>query len=136
MDDDPLVARSVVRALGSAHDVVATSSGAEALAKLESGEHFDAVLCDVMMPEMTGAQLYARVEALDPQLARRFVFLTGGAFTEDAIEFLRRVAGPCLDKPFDAEQLRKAVEWAAQGPDAPLAPRMTPRPWPREDPAP
>jgi len=134
VDDDPLVARSVVRALAGAHDVVATHSGAEALARLEAGERFDAVLCDVMMPEMTGAQLHARVEARDPALSRRFIFLTGGAFTEDAIEFLRRVAGPCLDKPFDAEQLRRAVEWAARGVEAPMAPRMTPRPWRPEKP--
>jgi CheY-like chemotaxis protein/two-component sensor histidine kinase len=133
VDDDPLVARSVVRSLGTAHDVVATSSGAEALARLDAGERFDAVLCDVMMPEMTGAQLYARVEALDPQLARRFVFLTGGAFTEEDMEFLRRVSGPCLDKPFDAEQLRRALEWAARGPAA-SAPRMTPHPWRPEKP--
>jgi len=133
VDDDPLVARSVVRALGQAHDVVTTHSGAEALARLEAGARFDAVLCDVMMPEMTGAQLHARVEARDPELARRFVFLTGGAFTDEAMEFLRRVACPCLDKPFDAEQLRRALEWAGRGPEAP-APRMTPPPWRPEKP--
>ncbi|MBI5066894.1 MAG: response regulator [Deltaproteobacteria bacterium] len=134
VDDDPLVARSVVRALGGAHDVVATHSGAEALARLDAGERFDAVLCDVMMPEMTGAQLYARVEARDPQLARRFVFLTGGAFTEEAMEFLQRVAGPCLDKPFDAEQLRRALDWAARNKPDVHVPRMTPRPWRPEKP--
>jgi len=82
---------------------------------------------------MTGSQLYERVEARDPELARRFVFLTGGAFTDEAIEFLRKVAGPCLDKPFDADQLRRALDWAARGRDAPL-PRMTPRPWRPEKP--
>ena len=110
-DDEPIVARAAERALGG-HEVVIATSAAEALRLLEGGERFDAVLCDLMMPQMTGMELHAQVAATAPALAERFVFITGGAFTDAAEAFLQRTPNGWIEKPFDPRGLRAAVERA------------------------
>ncbi len=113
VDDDPLVARAVVRTLAGAFEVTTATSATDALARIEAGERFDAVLCDLMMPQMTGMELHARVTARDPALARRMLFMTGGAFTEAAARFVADARARCLEKPFEPERLREAVGRAA-----------------------
>jgi two-component system cell cycle sensor histidine kinase/response regulator CckA len=110
VDDEPLVARAVVRVLSPPHEVVSAGSGAEALAHVERGDRsFDVVLCDLMMPEMTGMEVHERLRAISPDLARRVVFLPGGAASERAREFLGRSRQPCVEKPFDPVALRRLV---------------------------
>ena len=41
---------------------------------LQQGERFDLILCDVMIPQMTGIELYQATERIDPAQASRFVF--------------------------------------------------------------
>lgn len=108
IDDEPLVARAAERVL-SAYEVVSVASAAAALGLLEGRERFDAIVCDLMMPQMTGMELHARVAEQAPVLAAKFVFVTGGAFTESAAEFLRTTTNPWVEKPFDPERLRDAV---------------------------
>jgi CheY-like chemotaxis protein len=127
VDDDPLVARSIVRGLGPSHDVTTTTTATDALERLERGDAFDVLLCDLMMPGMTGMELHERVAARDPALAARFVFVTGGAFTSKAREFLDRSTNPCVEKPFDLSQLRAVVARTARGP-AGARPASTPAP--------
>ena len=67
------------------------------------------ILCDLMMPGMSGAEVYAEATARRPELAERFVFMTGGAFTERGREFLASVRAQVLDKPFDVAQLSALV---------------------------
>ena len=62
-----------------------------------------------MMPEMSGIDFHAELERLAPELADQIIFLTGGAFTVRAREFLDRVPNACLDKPFDSASLRSLV---------------------------
>ncbi|HEX9049382.1 MAG TPA: PAS domain S-box protein [Anaeromyxobacter sp.] len=110
VDDEPLVARAVARVLAPPHEVVIETGARAALARIEGGDRrFDAVMCDLMMPEMTGMELHARLATTDPELAARMVFLTGGAFTASAREFLDRVANPRLEKPIGADVLRALV---------------------------
>jgi CheY-like chemotaxis protein len=109
VDDEPAVATAIQRVLGSEHDVVLRTSAEEALAEIAGGERFDAILCDLMMPNMTGMELHAALERVAPDQARRVVVLTGGAFTDRAREFLDRVSLPRCDKPFEASSLREAV---------------------------
>ncbi len=78
------------------------TSARDALHRLRAGETWDVIFCDLHMPDMTGMQFHDAVRGFDPALADRTVFLTGGAFTGEARAFLRAVANPCLDKPFDA----------------------------------
>ena len=110
VDDDPLVARVIARSVGAEHEVVVTHAAAEALSRIEAGERFDAVLCDVMMPQMTGVELHARIAASRPELARRMIFITGGAFTEATSGVLSGLANPLVSKPFQAGQLKAALE--------------------------
>jgi len=109
VDDEPLVGSAVQRLLASRHEVVIETAARQALGRLERGERFDMVFCDLMMPEMSGMDLYEAMERVDPELARRTVFITGGAFTARAREFLERTASPHLDKPFDNQTLLDLV---------------------------
>jgi CheY-like chemotaxis protein len=108
VDDEQLIG-STIRRLLAAHEVVALTDPREALQRLTGGEHFDLVLCDLMMPDVTGMELHDRLQASRPDDAARLVFMTGGAFTERAREFLDRTGAPCVEKPFDLERLRALV---------------------------
>ncbi|WP_242337013.1 ATP-binding protein [Anaeromyxobacter sp. SG66] len=109
VDDEPLVATVLQRTLQPDHEVVVAGAARQALAQLERGERFDAILCDLLMPEMSGMDLHrALVAAGDPH-ARRMLFLTGGAFTASARVFLDASGADCLEKPFELEALRAAI---------------------------
>lgn len=84
-------------------------SGEDALALIEVGKRYDVILCDLMMPQVTGMAVYEGVLALDPEQASRMVFLTGGAFTAAARTFLDTIPNRCVEKPFDLVELRQIV---------------------------
>jgi CheY-like chemotaxis protein len=109
IDDEPMILSALERVLAAEHDIVALPSAKEALERLRSGERFELILCDVMMPEMTGMELHATLAQEAPALAERMVFLTGGAFTPAAREFLETSRRPWLDKPFEPGPLRARV---------------------------
>jgi len=109
VDDDDLVGITLTRALRKEHDVTLTTNGKQALDLLVSGERFDVILCDLMMPVMTGMALYAELTARVPEAVSRIVFVTGGAFTSSAEAFLGRVKNERLEKPFDRKSLRDLV---------------------------
>ena len=109
VDDEPAVAAAIRRVLAPQHDVVVRGSAEEALEAIARGERFDAILCDLMMPGMTGMDLHEQLARLAPEQASRIVVLTGGAFTPRAREFLDRVSLPRCDKPFDSHTLRLTV---------------------------
>jgi PAS domain S-box-containing protein len=107
--DEPLIATVVKRTLVDDHDVVTCVSGEAALELLRTGERFDVILCDLMMPRMTGMDLHAELLRRWPSEEAHLIFLTGGAFTPRAREFLERTSCPHLEKPFDAQTLRDLV---------------------------
>ncbi len=109
IDDEPMIAEVIRRVLSKDHDVMVTVVATEALARIRGGETFDVILCDLMMPQMTGMELYAELRKLDPGLADRIIFLTGGAFSPAARAFLDEVANQRMEKPFDARHLRALV---------------------------
>lgn len=112
VDDDPLVGRAVGRMLRE-HEVVVANSGTQALDLAESA-HFDLLLCDVMMPEMTGPDLRLTLSERGSPLAQCTVFMTGGAFTEHSREALEESGAPVLDKPLSPERLRQTVARVAK----------------------
>ncbi len=112
VDDDELVRTSVRRVLAK-HDVTTESDGAAAIDKIVAGD-YDLVLCDLMMPGKSGMDVYNEVVAKRPELAERFVFISGGASTEEAERFLEEHASERLDKPFGMESLRRLVADAAK----------------------
>jgi PAS domain S-box-containing protein len=114
VDDEPLIGRVVQRCLGREHDVRWVSGGREALELLfDDAARFDVVFLDVMMPEMTGIEVCEAIAKQKPELLRRVVFLTGGAFTPEASEFLARIPNHQLAKPFEPRELRNTAEEVA-----------------------
>jgi PAS domain S-box-containing protein len=110
VEDEQQLAIVLERLLLPEHDVVSVNSGRAALDILVSGAPPpDVVLCDIMMPAMTGIELYEEVSKQRPELARRFVFMTGGTFTRESAAFVKSVGLPIVDKPFDVATLRAAI---------------------------
>ena len=109
VDDEKMLGVTIQRALGGEHEVTAVTTAREALRLLSGDEQFDLILCDLMMPEMTGMELYAELLQLAPDEAKKFVFMTGGAFTEDASRFLARVSNASIEKPIRVSKLRSFV---------------------------
>jgi hypothetical protein len=66
------------------------------------------------MNDGTGADVYDYLGTHAPELARRSIFTTGGAFTPGAREFLARCPQPVLEKPFNATQLTALVSEMAR----------------------
>ena len=113
VDDLPAVARSTARALRRGCTATVCCSGAEALAILAGGARFDAIVCDLMMPGMSGPVLHERVAERWPDQAERFIFLTGGPFGEASTAFAGRTPLPVLEKPCGEEELLAAVRRVA-----------------------
>jgi nitrogen-specific signal transduction histidine kinase/CheY-like chemotaxis protein len=108
IDDELPVASMLSRVLAEQHDVRLATCARDALALLEE-QDFDVVLCDLLMPGMSGMDLYRELALLRPGAERRMVFMTGGAFTPRAAEFLARVDNPRIEKPFDLSRMRRIV---------------------------
>lgn len=106
IDDEPAVGRSIRLLLAPDHEVINVTRAMEGLELLAAGELFDLILCDVMMPEMSGIELHSQLVARFPAYAQRIVFMTGGAFTSQAREALEAIGAPRLEKPFTEQQLR------------------------------
>ncbi|MBI4704129.1 MAG: response regulator [Deltaproteobacteria bacterium] len=109
VDDEAAVGRAIGRMLVGEHEVRVVHGGEEAMGLVAAGERYDAILCDLMMPNMTGMELHAEIARRAPGQEQRMVFITGGAFAPEAREFLARVPNRRIDKPFEREQLRRVV---------------------------
>jgi CheY-like chemotaxis protein len=109
VDDEPLIGKSVQRMFAREHEVLAFTDPREALARLLAGEGFDLVLCDVMMPELSGMDLLRELDRRRPGASEALVFITGGAFGSGTQEFLDRCGHPHLLKPFEVEALREML---------------------------
>ncbi|HEY5374557.1 MAG TPA: response regulator [Polyangiaceae bacterium] len=109
IDDEALVLKVVGRVLEE-HEIVSMQSPRDALELLKGDDQFDVIVCDLMMPDMTGMDFYERLLRLRAPLARRVVFLTGGALTKEAAAFLEAVPNQYLEKPFDVQGLRNLVQ--------------------------
>jgi DNA-binding NtrC family response regulator len=110
VDDEPMMGMTLQVALGDRYDVVVVDTGVEAKNLLGRGDAFDVVLCDRMMPSRAGLDLHQWLEETANPLAKRMVFMTGGAYTERARSFLRQVQNECVDKPFDVDHLFTVIE--------------------------
>jgi two-component system, cell cycle sensor histidine kinase and response regulator CckA len=109
IDDEPSILTVLVGLLQRDHDVVAAASGEAARAILAGDQSFDVILCDLMMPGMSGMDVHAWVAAHHPALAQRIVFVTGGAFTPQALEYVTRVGNLRLDKPYEPAKLEQLI---------------------------
>ncbi|MDP9002117.1 MAG: PAS domain S-box protein [Myxococcota bacterium] len=109
IDDEPPIANTMRELLGVEHDVLLALSAREALVMIHSGAGFDVIFCDLMMPGMSGVDLFEQVRAQRPGLERKIVFMTGGAFTARAAEFLASIDNRRIEKPFSLGLLERIV---------------------------
>ncbi len=110
VDDEPVILSVVTRLLKNEHDVESCVDPREALRLLVQGsQDFDVIFCDLMMPYLTGMDLYREVLASRPEIARRFVFMTGGTIHAEPQQFLAEVENERIDKPFSGQNLRGIV---------------------------
>jgi len=111
VDDEISVSRTLRALLQSEHDVVLTSDGTQALKAIAEGPHggFDVIMCDLMMPGMSGMELYERIRQEQPGLESRIVFMTGGVSMDRAREFLATTLNLTFEKPFDFDRLRRTL---------------------------
>ncbi len=110
--DDEVQLGRLIQSFLADYDVTVASSGAEGRIKLDATPPFDLVLCDLMMPDVTGMDLYQHVERTRPELCPRFVFMTGGAFTSPAVAFLDAMTAngnACVEKPFRIDGLVASI---------------------------
>jgi CheY-like chemotaxis protein len=109
VDDDPLVAHAMSRMLGDTYQVLVTLGPQNVLDRIQQGETFDTLLCDVSMPEMNGMDLARHIAEMRPDLERRVVFISGGAFSQSTTVDPKRLY---LQKPFGEIDLRRIIERA------------------------
>ncbi|RMH36807.1 MAG: response regulator [Deltaproteobacteria bacterium] len=103
VDDEPAVGSALCRMLRG-HEVIAVDRG-DAAIELAARRTFDLILVDVMMPSISGIDVYEALRAIDVDVAARIVFMTGGAFTPSAREALAALPNPKLDKPIEPDRL-------------------------------
>jgi PAS domain S-box-containing protein len=111
IDDETAICRALQRVL-SMHDVRALNDGQAALALLLDDD-FDVVVCDLMMPGLSGSKLYAAACEGRPSLRKRFIFISGGTLSEDAARFLEACECIVLPKPFSNATMLAAVNQVA-----------------------
>src|SRR5208337_1973892 len=113
VDDEETIREIVSSMLGGAHfQTRQAANGVEALALLESGEEFDLVLSDLMMPEMDGIALLEKAKERYPDLP--IVMVTAVHDIQVALQALRNGAYDYLLKPFEREQLMATVRRALE----------------------
>ncbi len=94
--------------LGARHDITVMNVALDALARIQAGERFDAIVCDVHMPNMNGFELHVAIQRIEPEQARRFVFVTAGLLPEERAT-LSTMPNRVLIKPFRIDDLRELV---------------------------
>jgi signal transduction histidine kinase/CheY-like chemotaxis protein len=110
VDDEESNAALVRRVLaGAGYDVESTTLSRRALVMIERTA-YDAVIADVKMPELSGQELYGRVCQIRPEMARRFIFITGDIDGDDTRKFLSETRCSYFMKPFNLEKLTHAVD--------------------------
>jgi DNA-binding response OmpR family regulator len=110
VDDDRQLAETLQYILASENFLVeVANNGNEAMAKI-SANHYDAVVCDIMMPQMRGDDFYRQATELRPEFKNRFIFMTGFGNDPEVRCFLAKSGVKCLGKPFPVKKLIECVK--------------------------
>ncbi len=110
IDDEALLLKALRRMLIDFHDIEVALGGDEALRILAERPAFDLVLCDLQMPEMSGADVIRAVRTRWPGMEKRFIVMTGGAFSPDARRFLDEGTVATVNKPFGLEEILDIID--------------------------
>jgi signal transduction histidine kinase len=109
VDDEPMILKAYKRFVGMTHELVTATGGEEALDILEHDNDFDVVICDLMMPVVDGIMVFEKCEEIAPGLSDRFIFCSGGAFTDRARRFQESVDNVVLKKPMDFKLISRLI---------------------------
>jgi CheY-like chemotaxis protein len=109
VDDEPMMVKLVTRSLQRVYDVTGSSDPRAVLERILAGEAFDLILCDLSMPGMSGEELFRAIARSSPECAAKFVFLTGGATTDSAQQFLDSLPNERIAKPVTPASLLALV---------------------------
>jgi CheY-like chemotaxis protein len=120
IDDEEMCGTMVQRALRRDCDLTVLTSGAAALERIDAGERFDVILCDLCMPVVSGEDVLRTLNERVPEQAARLVVMTGGPQSTAAAAFLTRMATRVLWKPFDRAALLMMIDQLSAG-DQPAA---------------
>jgi two-component system NtrC family sensor kinase len=107
IDDDVFLSRAIERMLRP-HEVTLANGGGEALEEVAQDDDFDVILCDIMMPEISGPEFYHRLAGIRPELQDRVLFMTGGAL-ERVKPMLADIPNRLIEKPFTSKELHQMV---------------------------
>jgi len=77
IDDELLIGRVIRTTLAKSHVVVSVDRASEAIARLAQGEAFDVILCDLVMPDISGPEFHSIVSERWPHLLPHLAFMTG-----------------------------------------------------------
>ena len=109
VEDDTDVAEVVCQALRSLHDVTWHADANDALAAIAGNQRFDVILCDLLLPGMSGIDLHAALVLTAPNQAARMVFMSGSTFCPSSSPFRAEIDNPFIEKPFSIRALREVV---------------------------
>ncbi|MGZ5969605.1 MAG: response regulator, partial [Polyangiales bacterium] len=109
VDDEAALVTALHEVLAVDHEVTTLTTGARALELLLNGHESDVILCDILMPGMSGIDLYRALERERPALLDRMIFMSAASFMPRVTEFLEQVPNPRIEKPIDVAQLRELI---------------------------
>lgn len=113
IDDEATLAHLLARVLAPFHEVIPVVGGRAAIDYLARDAEFDAILCDLMMPDVDGVAVCEHLQRNHPALYRRTAILSGGAFTDRTTRFIENAGRPILTKPVMSERVLELVETLA-----------------------
>lgn len=110
IDDEPLLVKGLQRILETFHDVMIAGGGKEALDIITKNNlHFDVIVCDLNMPEINGADIYRFIAEHYPGREKDIIFVSGGVYTQNLMDFMAKIDNKHLEKPFPSSQILKLI---------------------------
>jgi two-component system, cell cycle sensor histidine kinase and response regulator CckA len=115
LDDDVVLATTTrLILLEHGYDVEIASDGVQGIKMILGGTDYSVILCDMVMPNLAGDMFYMAVERSKPHLCKRFLFMTGNQGDRKIDEFIRKVRGLILWKPFQTHVLMESIRAVEQ----------------------
>lgn len=115
IDDEPSLAKTLGFLLQDENDITLATSGRQALALLSQSLDYDVLLCDLMMPSVSGMDIFDWLQQAHPGKEAAMIFMTGGTFTPKAAQFVSSIPNPTIDKPFSVETVQEIIRQVASG---------------------
>lgn len=102
--------RNIIKEFLESHlyNVVTVRNGVEGVREIMASD-FEVILCDMMMPTLPGDMFYLAVERMRPHLCDRFIFMTGYKGDGKVADFVKKVNGTMLNKPFLVDDLLEMI---------------------------